>query len=205
MRASALTHLGYSVPMADDVKARTKGVETLLTALQSPSYRIYALRGLGPASHGLPETHEALFLSALLDLLDTPIAGEERGTAMVALYAFVSVRDDLPKRKPALLAQLDEKLQAPIETSPEAFVLDPRGSEASREMTAAVLWSAARHRERHGDKVSVARTRLLFDRLAVVETSPKVRAWLDLYRGAGPAQPFRRDGADDELALISAL
>lgn len=182
VRAKALTHLGYIVPLADDERARAKGVETLLAALQSPTYRIYALRGLAPASHGLPESHEALVLGALLDLLDGPVAGEERATAMVALYAFVSPRDDLPKRKPALLAQLDARLLAPLEAAPADFVFDPRGSEASRQMAVAVLWSAARHRERHGDHAAAARTRALLDRLAEVETSPSVRAWIDLYR-----------------------
>lgn len=205
VRAKALTHLGYAVPLADDMKARAKGVETLISALQSPTYRIYALRGLGPASHGLPESHEAIYLTALLDLLDTAVAGEERGTAMVALYAFVSSRDDLPKRKPALLALLDARLLAPIESAPQAFVSDPRGSDASRQLAVAVLWSAARHRERHGDHAAVARTRTLFDRLAKIETSPTVRAWIDLYRGAGPAQPFRKDGAEDDAALLGPL
>ena len=205
VRAKALTHLGYSLPLADDDRTRVKGVETLLAALQSPTYRIYGLRGLGPASYGLPATHEAVYLAAILDLLDTPVAGEERATAMVALFSFVSFRDDLPKRKPALLAQLDARLLAPIESAPQAFVLDPRGSDASRQMAVAVLWSAARQRERHGDHAAVARTRTLFAQLSRLETSPSVRAWINLYRGANPAQPFRQNGAEDDAALPGPL
>src|SRR2546430_2243685 len=59
VRAKALTFLGYSMPQVEDDSARTRGLAVLLDALKSPAYRIFALRGLGPACHGLPKADEA--------------------------------------------------------------------------------------------------------------------------------------------------
>ncbi|MBI3566480.1 MAG: hypothetical protein HY079_14900, partial [Elusimicrobia bacterium] len=109
VRAKALTTLGYAMFPADDDAARGRALPVLLAALRDPAYRLFALRGLGSASHGLPPGGEAAFQGALLDLLDGPAAGEERQTALTALYAFVARREDLPSREPALVAQLDAR------------------------------------------------------------------------------------------------
>ena len=98
VRAKALAYLGYAMPQVNDDDARARGLKVLLDALKSPPYRIYALRGLGPACHGLPPAEEAGLQGALLDLLDGPVAGEERQTAFLALYAFVSTHNDLAVR-----------------------------------------------------------------------------------------------------------
>lgn len=195
VRAKALTHLGYAVPLIEDERTRAAAVETLLSAAHNPLYRLYALRGLGPASHGLPESHEEVFQQSLLDLLDGPVVDADRATLLVALYAFISSRDDLPLRKPALLDQLDARLLATLEASPEDFVADPRGSEHSRQMTAAVLWSAARHRKLHGDSPALTRLKDLFDRWLAVETSPSVRGWLERYRRDEGTDNRRESGA----------
>lgn len=191
VRAKALSVLGYAMPQVDDDAARTRALKVLLAALNGPAYRIYALRGLGPAGHGLPEADEAAFQGALLDLLDGPAAGEERQTALVALNSFVSTRDDLPKRAPALVAQLEARLLAPIEAAPARFVADPRNTPGARAMAIAAVWTSARHRQALGDPAAAARVGALLARLSAVETDPEVLGWIATYRGAAPPSPFR--------------
>ncbi|MFI5346426.1 MAG: hypothetical protein ACHQ51_08635 [Elusimicrobiota bacterium] len=190
VRAKALAYLGYSMPQVPDDAARTRGLKVLLDALKSPAYRLYALRGLGPACHGLPLADDALLQGALLDLLDGPVAGEERQTALLALYAFVSTRDDLVTRAPALIAQLDDRLLAPVEANPAGFVSDPRAAPGSRALVLACLWSSARHRHSLGNPAAVARVNALLDRLATLETDPVVRGWIKTYRDAAPPPPL---------------
>lgn len=122
VRAKALAVLGYALPPADDDAARLRALPVLLAALGEPAYRLYALRGLGPACHGLPKAGEAALLSALLDLLDGPLAGEERQTALTDLYSFVGPRQDLPARAPALADAVDARVRAPLEQIGRAHV-----------------------------------------------------------------------------------
>ena len=188
VRAKALEVLGYAMPQVDDDGARGRALNVLLAALKSPAYRIFALRGLGPASHGLRKSDEALFQGSLLDLLDGPVAGEERETALVSLFAFVSSRDDLARRAPALVAALDARLLAPLEASPERFVSDPRFTPGARAMEIATVWTSARHRQALGQSAPPARVHVLLVRLAAVETDPTVLGWIATYRDAAPAR-----------------
>ena len=189
VRAKALTFLGYAMPQVKDDDARTRGLKVLIAALAKPAYRIYALRGFGPACHELPKADEPAYQGALLDLLDGPVAGEERETALVALYSFVSTRDDLAKRAPALVAQLDERLLTPIEGDPDGFVIDPRTTPGSREMAAATIWMSARLRQSLGNPKPAARVHAVLARLAAVETDPTALGWIKIYRDAPPPAP----------------
>jgi hypothetical protein len=193
VRAKALTYLGYSMPQVNDEDARTRALKVLLDALKSPIFRIDALRGLGPACHGLPKSDEAALQGALLDVLDGPAAGEERQTALLDLYAFVSTRDDLAKRAPALVAQLDARFLAPIEADPLRFVADPRNTPGARSLAAACLWSSARHRQTLGDSAPAARVNAVLDRWLKIEPDSSVRDWLKTYRNAAPASLTFRD------------
>ncbi|MDE2509691.1 MAG: hypothetical protein KGL74_01095 [Elusimicrobia bacterium] len=193
VRAKALAYLGYAMPQVPDDAARSRGLKVLLDALRSPAYRIYALRGLGPACHGLPEADDALLQGALLDLLDGPVSGEERETALLALYAFVSTRDDLATRAPGLVSQLDDRLLAPIEADPAGFVADGRETPGARALTAAILWSSARHRQTLGNPAPAARVNALLDRLLALEPDPGTRDWLKNYRDAAPPAKGLRD------------
>jgi hypothetical protein len=190
VRAKAYAFLGYSIPPAADDAAADRALRVLLAALPDPRYRLFVLRGLGPAAHGIPEADEAGLQGALLDLLDGPVSGEERATALVALYGFVGPRDDLARRKPALPAQLDARLTARMEADPAGFVRDPRGTPESRQMAIAVAWVSAREREALGDPAPARRMDAVLDRLAAVETDPTVRAWIRTYRTAPPPPPF---------------
>ena len=190
VRAKAYAFLGCEMPPTADDAAASRALRVLLAALPGPRYRIFALRGLGPASHAIPDADEALLQGALLDLLDGPVAGEERATALVALYAFVGPRDDLARRKPALPAELDARLLAPMEADPAGFVRDPRATPASREMAIATVWISARQREALGDPAPARRVDALLDRLASVETDPTVLSWIRTYRTAPPPPPF---------------
>jgi hypothetical protein len=189
VRAKALSVLGYSMPEVDDAAARTRALAVLLAALKKPAYRIFALRGLGSACHGLPKTEEAAFQGALLDLLDGPISGEERETALIALYSFVSTGEDLAKEAPALVASLDARLLAPIEADPVRFAADPRFTPGARAMTIATVWSSARFRQARRDAAPAARVHALLVRLGYVESDPMVLGWIRTYRDAAPARP----------------
>lgn len=183
VRAKALTYLGYAMPQVDDDGARGRGLAVLLAALKDPAYRVFALRGLGPAGHGLPKSDEAALQGALLDLLDGSISGEERETAFVALFSFVSTRDDLSKRAPALVASLDSRLLGPMEADP------------ARALAIATVWSSARERQALGQAAPAERVRLVLVRLAAVETDETVLGWIRTYRDAAPARraPALRD------------
>src|SRR5260221_9851556 len=109
VRSRAMAQLGYALPRVEDESARASAFPVLFAALKEPAYRLFALRGLASASHGLPEALEADYQAALLKVLDGPSAGEERQTALVALFAFVSHREDLAQRKPELVAELDRR------------------------------------------------------------------------------------------------
>ncbi len=190
VRAKALTVLGYAMFPTDDDSARLRALPVLLAALRDPAYRIFALRGLGPACHALPKAGETAMQGALLDLLDGPLSGEERQTAFTALYAFVSTRDDLPKRAPALVAQLDARLIAGMERSPAGFCLDPRYTPGARALAVATVWVSARHREALGEAGQVARVNRLLDALAAFETDPGTLSWIRTYRTAAPPAAF---------------
>lgn len=188
--AKALTLLGYAVPPVINEAARARAVRVLLAALANePAYRLYVLRGLGPAAHGLPAALEPDFEKGLLDLLSGPVAGEERATALVALNGFVSGGDDFPKRAPGLLTTLDARFLVPIEADPAAFVRDPRWTPTDRELAAAILWVAARHRQAAGDPAPAERVRLLLIRLIAAETDAGARPWYESYLNAAPPKP----------------
>jgi hypothetical protein len=203
VRAKALTLLGYAVPPVENAAARERAIRVLLAALREPAFRLFVLRGLGPAAHGLPPALEPEYENALLDLLDGPIAGEERETALVALSGFVSGGEDMPKRAPQLLSALDARLLAPIEADPAAFARDPRSTPASRELTAAVIWIGARHRAAAGDPAPAARVKALLARLIALEPDAGARAWYASYRDADPPKPLtakttsRAPGSDE--------
>lgn len=190
VRAKALTVLGYSMFPADDDAARLRALPVLLAALRDPAYRIFALRGLGPACHGLPKAGEGAMQGALLDLLDGPLGGEERQTALTALYAFVSTREDLFKRDPALVAQLDLRLLTVMERSPAGFCLDPRYSPGARALAIATVWASARHLYALGHPDALSRVNRLLDALAAFETDPTTLAWIRSYRTAAPPAAF---------------
>lgn len=190
VRAKALSTLGYAMFPADDDAARKRALPVLLAALRDPAYRVFALRGLGPASHGLAPGDEAAFQGALLDLLDGTLSPEERQTALTALYSFVATREDLPKREPALTAQLDARFLAPIERAPAAFVLGGAYTPGARALAVAVLWSSARHRHALGDPAPSVRLNMLLDVLSTLETDPGTLAWIRTYRTAPPPAPF---------------
>ena len=191
VRAKALTFLGYAMPQVQDDAARGRGLAVLLAAIKLPAYRIFALRGLGPACHELPEIHDAELQGALLDLLDGSISGEERETALVALFSFVSSRDDLYKKAPALVAALDDRMLKPIEADPARFAADSRFTPGARSLEIASVWMSARHRETLGAPASGLRVHALLVRLAAVETDPTVLGWIRIYRDAAPARPAK--------------
>jgi hypothetical protein len=189
-RAKALTLLGYAVPPTVNEAARGRAVVVLLAALAGdPAYRLFALRGLAPACHGLPKPLEPDFEDALLELLEGPSSGEERETALVALNAFVSGGADFPKRAPALLTTLDARFLAPIEADPAAFVRDPRWTPDARELAAAIVWIGARHRQADRDPAPAERVRLLLTRLIAVETDDTTLSWDVDYLTAAPPKP----------------
>jgi hypothetical protein len=190
VRAKALSVLGYSMFPAEDDAARMRALPVLLAALRDPAYRIFALRGLGPACHGLPKAGEGAMQDALLDLLDGPLGGEERQTALTALYAFVSTREDLFKRDPALVAQLDIRLLSVMERSPAGFSLDPRYTPGARALAIATVWISARHLYALGHPEALTRVNRLLDALAAFETDPGTLAWIHSYRTAAPPAAF---------------
>jgi hypothetical protein len=195
VRAKALTFLGYAMPQVEDDAARARAWAVLRAAINIPAYRIFALRGFGPACHGLPKADEATYQTALLDLLDGSISGEERETALVALYSFVSTRDDLAKRAPELVASLDARLLGPLDADPARFAGDARYTPGARALAIATVWSSARHRQALGQTAPAERVHLLLIRLAAVETDATVLGWIRTYRAAAPARlsPALRD------------
>jgi len=199
VRAKALTYLGYALARVGDEAVRVRAFPVLFSALEDPAYRLFSLRGLGPASHALPEAQEAACLDALLALLAGPSSGEERATALVDVLAFVGSREDLAKRKPALAAELDARLLVPIEADPAAFVKDPRSTPAARELQIAAVWTNARHRQAAGDAAPAARVKALLERLKAVETDPTVGAWIETYLSAPPPPPPARDSTTKRL------
>ncbi|HXS99783.1 MAG TPA: hypothetical protein VN915_03860 [Elusimicrobiota bacterium] len=188
VRAKALTFAGYAMNQVDDDAARSRALTVILAALKLPPYRIFALRGLGPAAHGTPKADEPRYQAALLDLLDGDVAGEERETALVALFSFISTREDLAKRAPALVSELDRRLLGPIEADPARFVADPRFTPGARAMAAAIVWSSARHREQLGRPAAGARVHALLVKLAALETDETTLGWLKTYRDAAPGK-----------------
>ncbi len=184
VRARALTYLGYAVPVVGDENARAAAVRTLLESTASPAYRVFALRGLGPATHDLPASVEAQFQTTILDLLARSLSDEERLTALVALDAFVRTHDDLAQRAPALVAALDKAMLAPIESNPAAFAVS--GSASARALILAVVWHSARNRAAIKDAPALARVNVLLTTLAAVETDPAVKAEIAAFLAAAP-------------------
>jgi hypothetical protein len=181
VRAAALAHLGYAVPVVGDAAAREAAVHALIGALWTAD-RVHALRGLSSASHDLPPSVEAGFQTALLDLLDLTLTAEERVTALLALDGFVRAREDLPARRPELVAAVETRVLAPIEADPAAFVA---GTERSaRSLTCALIWHAARHSHSAGSSAALKRVNALFALLLAAETDAAVRAELESYLAA---------------------
>lgn len=189
VRAKALLYIGYSVPVVGDENGRAAAVRTLLDAARSPAYRVYALRGLAPATHDLPAAMEAPVQQALLELLGAALASEERITALVALDAFVRSREDLPRRRPDLAAALESVVVAPLEADPASFAAG--GPPAVRALTIAVVWHAARARAATGEPQALARAGALLTTLAALETDPAVQAQIAAFLAAPPPELVR--------------
>lgn len=181
VRAKALMYLGYAVPVVGDETARASAVKTLLAAV-SGGYRVFALRGLGPATHDLPASVEESFQTTVLGLLGTPLTEEERLTALVALDAFVRTRDDLPKRRPDLVAALEASQLTPVEAAPSAFVTS--GTPDSRALVLAVIWHSARNRAANGQGAALTRVNALLKALAPLETDAGVKAEIAAFLAA---------------------
>lgn len=184
VRAKALMYLGYSVPVVGDENARAAAVRALLDAARAGAYRVYALRGLAPATHDLPAAVEDEAQTTLLSLLAGTLDEEERVTALLALDAFVRTRDDLPRRRPDLVAALESAVQAPVAAAPAAFAASGTGS--VRGLTLAVIWHAARNRAANGDAAALPRADALLAALAPLETDPAVKAEIASFLAAPP-------------------
>jgi len=182
VRAKALLYLGYAVPVVGDEKARGAAVAALLDSTRLPAYRVFALRGLAPATHDLPPASEEAVQAVLLDLLDGELMDEERITALVALDAFVRTREDLPRRRPDLVAALDARALVPMEADPAAFAAS--GLPAARSLRIAVVWHSARNRAANGDAAALDRVAALLARLAGLETDAAVKAQIAAFLAA---------------------
>jgi hypothetical protein len=174
VRAKALMYLGYAVPIAGDEAAKAAAVRVLLGAAAAAPYRVYALRGLAPATHGLPAAVEGEFQAALLRLLAGTLSAEERITALVALDSFMRAREDLPRRRPDLVAALESAVLAPVESAPAAFAAG--GSPAERRLVIAIVWHSARNRASTGDAKALPRVNALLATLAALETDASVKS-----------------------------
>ena len=182
VRAKAMMYLGYAVPVVGDEKARAAAVTSLLDAAATPAYRVFALRGLAPATHDLPESVEAAFQTTMLDLLASTLNEEERVTALVALDAFVRTREDLPRRRPDLVRALDEAMLVPLEAAPGAFAA--AGSPSARGLTLAVVWHSARNRFAAGEAAALDRANAVLTKLAALETDAAVKAEIAAFLAA---------------------
>lgn len=182
VRARALMYLGYAIPVVGDLNARSAAVLCLLDAAASPDYRVYALRGLAPATHDLPESLEGPFQTEMLELLSAPLTEEERITTLLALDSFARAREDLPRRRPDLVAALDAAVVAPIAAAPAAFAAG--GSPSTRALTIALLWHAARNRFSAGEPAALDRANALLTKLAALETDPSVKAEIAAFLAA---------------------
>ena len=183
VRSKALMYLGYAVPVVGDENARAAAVGALLASTAGP-YRVFALRGLGPATHDLPASVEGAFQATILDLLALALPDEERITALVALDAFTRSRGDMPKRRPDLAAALDAALLAPAEAAPSAFA--SAGSPGARALALAVIWHAARNRASNGEPAALPRVNALLTALSTLETDSAVKAEIAAFLAAAP-------------------
>ncbi len=182
VRAKALMFLGYSIPVVGDENARAAAVRSLLDMTASPAYRIFALRGLAPATHDLPESVETAFQETILDLLASTLALEERITALLALDSFTRAREDLPRRRPDLTAAFESKVLVPIEADPAAFVSS--GTPSTRGLLLAVIWHSARNRFSAGEPAALERVNALLTKLAALETDAAVKAEIAAFLAA---------------------
>lgn len=186
VRAKAMMYLGYAVPVVGDAGARYAAVRALLDSTRLPAYRVYALRGLAPATHDLPSAVEELFQTTVLDLLASTLTDEERVTALVALDAFVRAREDLPSRRPDLIASLEAILLVPMEGDPAAF--SAAGLPSARALTIAVVWHAARNRAANGEAAALVRVNALLTALAALETDAAVKLQIAAFLAAPPPE-----------------
>lgn len=184
VRAKALMYLGYAVPVVGDEQARAAAVRTLLSAADSPAYRVYALRGLAPATHDLPAALEGETQAVLLDLLARPLAEEEKIITLVALDAFTRSRDDLPRRRPDLVNALETAVLVPIEADPAGFAA--KGSPSARGLELAVVWHSARNRAANGEAAALVRINALLALLVPLETDAAVKAQITAFLAAPP-------------------
>ena len=182
VRAKALMYLGYSVPVVGDENARVAAVRSLLDMTASPAYRVFALRGLAPATHDLPESVETTFQETLLDLLASTLTFEERITALLALDSFTRAREDLPRRRPDLVSAFEARVLIPIETDPAAFASG--GAPSARGLMLAVIWHSARNRFSAGEPAALDRVNALLTKLAALETDAAVKAEIAAFLAA---------------------
>lgn len=184
VRARAILYLGYAVPVVGDESARGAAVRALLDLTTSPDYRVFALRGLAPATHDLPAAVEELFQATILDLLAQKLSDEERITALVALDAFVRSRDDMPHRRPDLVTSLEANVFVPVEADPAAFAAS--GMPAVRSLMLAVIWHGARNRAANGENTALTRVNALLTTLAMLETDASVKSQIAAMLAASP-------------------
>lgn len=182
VRAKALMYLGYAVPVVGDEKARAAAIRALLDTTTSPQYRVFALRGLAPATHDLPESVETEFQTALLGLLSSALTEEERVTALLALDAFARTREDLPRRRPDLVLALEKSVLVPLEAAPAVFAAG--GPASIRSLTIAVVWHSARNRFSAGEPAALDRVNALLTTLAALETDAAVKAEIAAFLAA---------------------
>lgn len=184
VRAKALMYLGYAVPVVGDEQARAAAVRTLLAATASSPYRVYALRGLAPATHDLPAALEGETQAVLLDLLVLPLGEEEKIITLVALDAFTRSRDDLPRRRPDLVNALETAVLVPIEANPAGFAA--KGSPSARGLELAIVWHSARNRAANGEAAALVRINMLLATLAALESDAAVKAQIAAFLAAPP-------------------
>jgi len=177
-------YLGYAVPVVGDEQARAAAVRTLLSATASPAYRVYALRGLAPATHDLPAALEGETQAVLLDLLVLPLGEVEKITTLVALDAFTRSRQDLPRRRPDLVTALETAVLVPIEVDPAAFAA--KGYPSARGLEIAIVWHSARNRAAIGEFAALARVNMLLASLATLEGDAGVKRQIDAFLAAPP-------------------
>lgn len=181
VRAKAYSTLGYSVPLVGDEASRSAAVRSLLAALSGP-YRVHALRGLAPAVHDAPEPVEGDVQSGLLAFLAGTPTEEERLTALLALDGFVRAREDLPRRRPDLVAALEAVFYAPAAADPAAF--SRKGTASARLLEIAVIWHSARNRFSSGEPAALATVNDLLTKLAALETDSAVKAEIAAFLAA---------------------
>ena len=201
VRAAALLHLGYSIPLVDDEPARILAVRALLAAAASPlapADRLSALRGLSAASHNLPPVVEAEFQTGLLDLLPKGLSEAESVAALLSIDGLIRSDKELARRRPDLILELETRLLAPLEADPAAFAAS--GTPATRALVIAAVWHAARRRHSAGDAAPLARVDAALRAALAAETDAAVQAEINSFLAAPPPDPLLKSDSFVDVA-----